>query len=175
MKNSDFSFMRTGVDNSSNIDTESVDFLRMVSSIMKILLKEAIASADYFVRACGRKYITGEDTKIALKYEAHEFFSKNWDQEFLENLEIEKQHTYETESEETETEEDEIYESENEESEEGEELEDENDEYTTEFSPTSGVDRRMYDKMIHYMNTWDDWEPEDSIQSMLKRAINATP
>lgn len=177
MKNSDFTFMRSGAESVLSRDKVDIDFLRMVSAILKILLKEAINSAEYFTKACGRKYITSEDTKIALKYEAHEFFSKSWDGEFLQNMEEEKRHTYETESESEESDDDESRDDSNESRDDRESNEDDESKevYTTQFAFTPGIDKVMYDTMIHYRDTWEAWHPEDKLQGMLKRAIDATP
>ena len=93
--------MKTGFDmvDDDTVNDAQVDFMRKTVCILKILTEEALKTAERFVKTCGRTIITGNDMYYALMYEAHEFFHKDFDARFYEELEKEKQHTYFTDDE----------------------------------------------------------------------------
>ena len=81
--------MKTGFDlleTADKFDDNQKDFLRKAVAIMKVLIKEAIGTADKFVHVCGRKNICANDMYYALMYEAHEFLRKILIRRFLKNL-----------------------------------------------------------------------------------------
>ena len=187
----DFAFLRTGhgATGGPNLDP---DFMRKVMAILKVLMQEAVSTADQFVRACGRSHISGVDVQMALKYEAHEFFQKDWERDFFTALEEERQHTYETDDDEDDDEESEGGEADDEDEEgeeddedeggeeEGEESEEEGDEeepreaFTTELISREPKLAQLHSKIMKYTAEWDSWEPTDPVQCMLKRAIENT-
>lgn len=161
--------MKSGFDmleHEEDFDEEQIDFLRKTVSIMKILTQEAIKTAERFVKACGRSQITGNDIYYALMYEAHEFFDKDIDNRFFEELLNEREHTYLTDDESG---------SEDEESHENdEEKKDdrENETYTVNLKIESEAD--FHHKIIDYANEWRNWFPEDPVKLMIKKAIDNT-
>ena len=127
------------------------------------MTQEAIKTAERFTKACGRTYVTGNDMYYALMFEAHEFFEKNIEEQFFEELETERQHTYETEDEDDE---------ESEEDRESRESENEEEMYTIELKDDSEKD--FHALVIQYSNEWRDWLPEDPVKQLLKGCIDKT-
>ena len=163
--------MKTGFDvlDTHSFDESQLDFLRKVVAIMKILSKEALQTAKRFTECCGRTVVTGNDVYYALMYEAHEFFDKDFDSEFMQELENERTHTYETDDEEDEGEEDEGEEDEGEENNE-EELPVEA--YTIDCVVVS--EKEFHDSVIKYAKEWRNWLPDDPVKALLKNAVDKT-
>lgn len=156
--------MKTGFDLlETNEDEIPIDFLRKTVAILKILSKEALKTAERFANSCDRHVVTGNDMYYALMYEAHEFFNKNIDEEFLVELRNEQEHTYETEDEDSE---------EDEEEEEDETEDKPNEVYTIECKCAN--DKEFHEKVLNYAREWRNWFPEDPIKNLLKSAIDKT-
>ena len=159
---SDFSFMRSGtggfVKQQPDVDFE---FLRKISSIMKVLLAHAVRTAERFAKACARTQITATDTRLALKFEAHEFFLRpDLETQFASALQEEQQHTYETSESESDGAE--------------EMATDEQEEFHTNFhGPPS--ERGFYEKAMRYDAEWEEWQPDDQVQQLIKRAVDNIP
>lgn len=153
--------MRTGLGNEREIPPS---FLRNMLGLLELLVEEAAGSAATFTASCGRKTVTGTDMRIALMYEAHEFFDK------LERKEVEErfcsivsrlQREDETESVDDE--------------EGGDDDDDEEGEGDDEPSlDFVRGDESLHAKMRTYYEEWEGWNPSDEMQQMLKRAIDAT-
>ena len=104
----DYGFLKTGFSTVQTQPAVDIDFMRRLASIMKVLLKKAIGTAERFAHACGRTVITGHDTRLALKYESHEFCLRpDLESEFAIAFEEELNHTYETDDSEDDSEEEE--------------------------------------------------------------------
>lgn len=73
--------MKSGLSTYMHRDNElATKFITLV----KVLMIDALTSADKFVHACSRSCITAKDIKMALMYEAHEFMSQpNLEEKFL--------------------------------------------------------------------------------------------
>lgn len=136
------------------------DFLRAVVALMHVLCEEAVGSAARFSACCGRRIITGQDTLLALKYESHKFWHKPIDQRFLEHLEEEKTHTYDTDEESDEDE--------------GEESGEEQEEEKYHTLAKVEHDRPFYEEVMQIQRDWDAWNPEDPVKRLLKNAIEST-
>ena len=190
MDSNDFSFLKTGF---GNIDpsTQQVDFLRKVFSIMKILYEESFITAARLCEICGETTVTKQHIMFAMKFEAHEFFEKDFEEKYLRYYQEEQQHTYETEDEESQdeseednSEEDESEEEEDESEEEEKEFEegegksddckDEIDEHEGELQFVKGTeeDQHFFDKVLSYNRDWNAWRPDDPVKALLKRAID---
>tara|TARA_B100000482_G_scaffold185250_1_gene161772 strand:- start:4169 stop:4660 length:492 start_codon:yes stop_codon:yes gene_type:complete len=154
--------MKTGVDLLENdkFTPIQIDFLRKTVAIMKVLTEEAMNSAEKFTKSCGRTIVTGNDMYYALMFEAHEFFEKDIDQRFFEELSIEHQHTYETDDEDDEEAENLTESTENEEA------------YILDCKVSEM--KEFHDKVIMYAEEWRNWFPEDPVQMMIKNAIDKT-
>ena len=179
---SDYSFMKTGLIASETHQDNEKQMLRKVVSLLKILMTQSMKTAEKFVTACGRNIIAAQDIKLALKYEAHEFIHRDFDDEFFENLREEETHTYETESEGEEGEE------EGDEGEEGEEGEggqsllknmgtvtEEHEDYSLECTATDVALVEFHRKVLEYDANWDSWDPNDAYMQLLKNCIDRTP
>lgn len=156
-----FDFMKSGFNNvegNDNIPEHERDFYRKVVCLMSILCEEALKTATKFVETCGRRMITGNDTILALKYESHAFWDKDIDDRFLQKLEEERQHTYETDDE-------------SEEDSDDEEEDEEEETYTTEY--ITG-DRMFHDNIMYINQKWSEWNPQDPVKLLLKDAIEKT-
>ena len=160
--------MKTGFNllEEDRFDPVQLDFLQKTVSIMSILTKEAMRTSERFCTACGRNTIAGKDMYYALMYEAHEFFNKNIEDDFLNQLEKERTHTYETD------EESDMSDEEDNGEEEGNGEEEENEEYTTQL--VREEDREFHSKVLNYANEWETWFPDDPVHMLLKNAIDKT-
>lgn len=159
--------MKTGFDlvDSTNLDEDQVDFLRKTVAILKVLSQEACATSERFTKACGRTTITGNDMYYALMYEAHEFFQKDIDARFFDELETEREHTYITDDE---SEEDKSDDSETSPSDEEETTEP----YTIELKDNK--ESEFHAKVLQYSKDWREWFPQDPVQQMMKKYIDET-
>lgn len=155
--------IRTGfdlVDSDDQVSDQERDFMRVVVSIMKILCEESMKSAGRYCTACGRNVVTGDDMVKALKYESHVFWDKDITERFVQNLEEEKGHTYDT-TDEDESEED--------------ESEEENQEDEIAATHEVSLADECFCNAVHRIEaSWDQWCPTDPVKQMLKRAINAS-
>ena len=155
--------MRAGIGSvAPNVDDM---FLKKVIAIMKVLMKEALVTAGTFTDMCGRKIITASDTKVALMYQAHEFFKVDRTSEFFEAL-----HEDDEETDEEGTDEEGTDDEETDDEETGDEGTDENEEvYVCDYVQGN---RDLHQTMIMYRDTWSDWRPEDPVSLLVKRAID---
>ena len=151
--------MKTGFDmTGDNTNDAQVDFLKKTICILKILTEESIKTAQRFVNTCGRTIVTGNDMYYALMYEAHEFFQKDFDARFYDELE-DAQHL----SDESDGEED---------NEEINSDEVNNEVYTIEC--VIPQDSGFHKKVLKYATEWRDWFPEDPVHKIIKDAIDKT-
>jgi hypothetical protein len=168
--------MKTGFDLESE-DKFDVEFMRKTVAIMKVLTREALSTSCRFVKSCGREYVTGNDMYYALMYEAHEFFEKSIDKEFFEELEKEREHTYETDDEDEDDEDDEDDGDDGDDGDGDEQnleinQDDTKETYTVELKDKSELE--FHSKVIQYSQEWRDWFPDDPVKQMLKRSIDNT-
>ena len=86
-------------------------------------------------------------------------WEKDIDDRFLEKLQEERQHTYETDEEDS-----------------GEESDDEEDLHEEEAYTTDYVtgDKKFYDIIIQINQKWDEWDPQDPVKRLLKHSIEKT-
>ena len=208
--------MRTGLvgETTHHVDSRTLDTMQKIVALMKVLLKEAVRTAEVFVKACGRHTIGAYDISYALKYEAHEFLKRDIDSDFHQSLHEEQQHTYDTddtddtddtgdtgdtdESEESsnealssdgDTEDDEgtpAGSGDNEKrdqrvsNEDGEgsgensrtQADVDTEVFTDKLCTTDPVLAEMHRRIMKHVSNWDDWEPEDEFQQLLKRAVD---
>lgn len=162
---SDFNFMRSGIDMlETNHDDMSKDFMRKVVSIMTVLCEESLKTAAQFAECCGRETITSSDTMMALKYESRVFWDKDIDQRFMEHMNEERMHTYDTDEEDGEDEDD------------GEEGDEDGEEDEGEYFHTTYVqgDEVFHQAVVKICEEWHEWQPTDPVKKLLKDAIEKT-
>ena len=166
---SDYAFLRTGLldGDESAIDTS---FLRMVTSILKVLMHDAIETAVQFAETCGRRNVRAKDTVYALKYQARVFFDQpDLETKVLAALAEENEHTYDTEDDGSDD--NEASEDDNEASDDDVDETDDDGPYCVEF--VKG-DAEFHRSVVRIDADWDAWTPTDPVKAMLKRAIDAT-
>lgn len=172
----DFSFMQTGLGSGVGIEPD-VDTIRMIVSLMSVLMEEALRSGARLAKADGRDAVSGRDIVAALKYEAHFFWQKDIDARFLERLQEERTHTYETEDESEE-----------------ESVADESEQMGQVLADASGDgaavtnnDKEAFRDALcdaeqaafqldvaRVCNEWSLWDPPDPAKRLLKNAIDKT-
>ena len=147
------STMKTGKMHIYDIDNS---FTKNTSAALSVLIKKSIQTGVHYVKCAGRTILTAEDMKIALMYEAHEYFKH----EDLEE-EIHAQLLETNESDESCSESDESC--------------SENDESVHEIEKfTRAPDNdAIVKQMNYYYDTWDLWNPDDPLQKALKQSIDA--
>ena len=171
--------MRTGHDLLQDPPAVDADFLRMVVSLLKVLMDTAMETAVQFATTCGRTTAVATDVRLALQYEAHEFFRRDFDAAFQANLQVERQHTYTEASDGESSGSEDTGDSKCDP--ECEDLEDpecdSEDPEDPECDPVVSLgyvqgDRSFHDQVMEYARTWDEWQPSDPVQALLKRSID---
>ena len=145
--------------------------LKTLAALLRIFSKESIRVSAKYTLSKGRKIVTENDMKLALMYCAQTFltqpdailFKKVQDEIEVIDNESDEEEGEEEEEEEGEEEEDEEGEGEEEEGEEGEESDN-----------LQEADLELVRRMEHVAETWCEWNPEDEVYKLLKRAIDNT-
>tara|TARA_B110001450_G_scaffold251229_1_gene271047 strand:- start:297 stop:854 length:558 start_codon:yes stop_codon:yes gene_type:complete len=169
-----FSFMRSGLGNDV-IDTgPDVDSIRMIVSLMTILMEEATHSGAKFAKACGRTLITSRDVVAALKYEAHFFWEKKFDERVLERFQEERRHTYETDEDTDEESNASEYRGSGDEaqSDDAENMREEDETYTENLCDPQLCE--FHTNVLRVCREWPLWTPTDPAKLLLKNAIDKT-
>lgn len=124
------------------------ELLKNVNALLLVLLEKAMIGAAFYAKEAKRNSVTPGDIRIALMYEAHEFWNHtDLDEKVAEYRE---------------------FDSENEESDSSdiEEVED------IAFTFAESNHPKVI-KMNNFFYTWNTWKPEDSTVIALKKAIDA--
>eukprot|EP00966_Prymnesium_polylepis_P312145 7212327-Prymnesium_polylepis.1 len=95
--------MQSGLGDSVNPGPD-IDTIRMIVSVMTVLMEEASQIGAKFAKSCGRETVTGRDIVAAMKYEAHFWGDKDFDERVLQRFQEERTHTYATDDESSEEE-----------------------------------------------------------------------
>lgn len=155
--------IRTGFDlvENPNADAQDREFMRMVVSLMKILCEEALKSAARYCIASGRSEVNSGDMVRALQYESHVFWDKNIDERFVQNMEEERAHTYDTTDDESEDSHD--------------DSSDDEEEIPSQTPVKNSIEEECFRDAVDRIHaSWADWAPEDPVKQMLKHAIDST-
>ena len=138
--------MRTGFSNLVEPTEPDPDFLENVNALMLTLLEKAMISAAFYAKEAKRDTVTPGDIRIALMYEAHEFWNHtDLDQKVAEYKEFDS----EDESDSSDI----------------EEVED------VPFTRAESNHPKII-TMNNFYDTWNTWEPYDSTVKSLKKAID---
>lgn len=140
--------MRTGFSNVVESQEPDPDFMARANTLLLTLIIKAFQGAAFYVKEANRTVVTPQDVKIALMYEAHEF----WNHDDLEETvqEIETQEIEEKDSDE-------------------EEIEFEDDDAPFTFAESDDPKIKL---MNQYYHEWDTWVPTDPLVIALKKAID---
>ena len=132
------------------------NFSTRLESILQVLMKKAIITAAEYSTKSGRESIVGQDMIYALQYQTHEFgLQPDIEQEIL-AMENDSESEYESESEEEEYEDDDSI------------------EIDEPFQRATDISDEFVNKMNAYHDGWNEWEPSDPIQKILKDSVNHT-
>ena len=136
--------MKTGF---SNLIEPTQNVLCKVNALLMTLIEKAFIGAAFYAKHAERDTVTPGDIKIALMYEAHEFWNHDDIEEKVEEFETEDSDSSCSDSSQI------------------EEVED------VEFSRAVSCDPKIV-SMNNYFDTWDSWEPTDQTTLALKNAID---
>jgi hypothetical protein len=168
---SDYSFMKSGLGNSSESKPSlTAEDIENIEILLSLFITNAITTASTYVTHCGRNGVSKEDIQYALKYEVFEFLNRTT---MLDDI---KQATedYNQYIESVEASSD-------------EEDEDE-DELNSIIIPDNEVDvfkridislidddnKEFIDKIHKHYDNWDSWIPDTPLNIILKNAIDKT-
>ena len=164
---SDYSFMKTGFDAGvSENKSEEISQLDIIS-LVSLFVENAMKTAAKHVKICNRDAVTPLDIKYSLIYETRTWLKRK---DLLENFyEMKKEIEYEenetdgeddNDDQENETIKDELIVTDCMEFQRKEIDDDENKEFLT--------------NLYNYYDNWNDWEPQNFIENILKNAIDKT-
>ena len=173
---SDYSFMKTGfvgATQSSETQISEIDVLSLVS----LFVENAMKTAAKHVKICDRDAVTALDIKYALIYETRTWLKrKDLIKDFNEVKEELQQEFEEEDEEEYDKEDEEEY---DEEDEEVDNIID--DELITtdclDFTRSEIQDnenKEFLTNLYEYFDNWDEWQPQNFIETILKNAIDKT-
>lgn len=152
----------------ANADT-SDDFMKMVAALLSVLCEEAMHTAVRFTQCCGRNVVTAQDTMLALKYESHKFWDKDIDNRFVECLRTQNNDPDLSDAD------SDVENSGDEQCDDGESEEAEDqDEPAFHTVAQDGCDIAFYEQVMKIVAEWSEWNPEDPVKLLLKRAIDST-
>jgi histone H3/H4 len=161
---SDYSFMKSGLCNTSNKQSFTENELENIEVMLGLFTTNAIKNAARYVRYSGRNGITEIDINYALKYEVFEFLKRP---NILEEFKKYKEDVSDDEMDDG--------------LDDGldDEMDDELDDDTQidEFSRINddkigNENKEFIEKVHNYFDTWDDWIPSTPLEVILKNAID---
>jgi hypothetical protein len=151
---SDYSFMQTGrnIHQGPSIDPNKI------MGMLTLFIKNGMTNAARYVELCKRNGVTQDDVVYGLIYEVFEFLNTpNLENKIEESLE-ELNEEYNEEDDNL----DDII------------LDDDQIESFSRIKEELNTDndREFVTKMHHYFDNWDEWQPQDELEIILKNAIN---
>jgi len=149
--------MKTGFGDGVENDINDVE-LKRIASILSYFMRKSIEVGTVYVKEAGRETLTSTDVLYALQYQAQNFTDTINNDISLETTLVDLENEMDSDSEE-------------EESDEEESDEEESDEEEEDFTRAES-DNPVISEMNRCHDTWEDWEPQDHIQSMIKRAVD---
>jgi hypothetical protein len=121
------------------------EIIKTAMDLLTPVLEGSIIVAGEYVKLCGRSTITAQDTQYAMKYCARNLVGKHVGTMFPELQD------------ETDSDEDDI---------------EEVDEDDEPFVRYSGPSDKLADDVHQAVDTWDDWEPLNPTEALLKAAVD---
>ena len=160
---SDYSFMKSGLCNTSNKKSFNVNELKNIEVMLGIFTTNAIKNAAKYVRYSGRNGITEIDINYALKYEVFEFLKRP-------NI-LEEFKKYKEDISDDGLDDDEMDDAEMDDA----EMDDDTqiDEFSRINDEKIGNENKEFIEKVHnYFDTWNDWIPSTPLEVILKNAID---
>ena len=162
------SFMKTGF----NLNEEILDpdFMKKIQVLLEMFMEDALKASARYTIIKRKKVVNGGRMKLGLQYVARTFFdSEDMEERFAKVLNRD-------ESEEDEYDEED---GEEEDGEEGDGEDDENEDMSDDEEAeeqvnfhTNLTDSEFCTRVENYSNTWDQWQPSDPAQILIKRSID---
>jgi len=121
------------------------EIIKTALDLLTPVLESSIIVAGAYVKLCGRSTITGEDTKYGMKYAARHVVGKHVGTMFPELQDSDD------------SDEDSI---------------EEVDEEDEPFVRYTGPSDKLADDIHQAVDTWDEWEPTNPTEKLLKSAID---
>ena len=171
---SDYSFMKSGLGNSSESKPSlTPDDIENIEILLSLFITNAITTASTYVTHCGRNGVSKEDIQYALKYEVFEFLNRTSLTDDIKQA-TEDYHQY-------------IESLDSDDDDEVEYGEDE-DELNSIIIPDNEVDifkridpslidddnKEFIEKIHTHSDNWDSWNPDTPLNIILKNAIDKT-
>jgi hypothetical protein len=122
------------------------EIIKTATDLLVPVLEGSIVVAAEYVKLCGRNVITVMDTQYAMKFAARNIVGKQIGTMFPE-----------------------LYEDSSESDDDVMEV----DEDDSPFSRYQGPQSDLTDQIHHAVDTWDEWEPQNTTERLLKSAIDA--
>ena len=122
------------------------EIIKTALDLLTPVLESSIIIAGAYVKLCGRSTITGEDTKYSMKYAARNVVGKCSGTMFPE-----------LQGSDSDSEDDSI---------------EEVDEEDEPFVRYTGPPDKLADDIHQAVDTWDEWEPQNPTEKLLKAAID---
>lgn len=154
--------LRTGLDVLISESAADGEQLEILIALMRVFIKEACSIAAICAEETNRQEIRGEDMRRALMYTSRTFFQNQTDDEL--NASVVAERACMADEEEEEDEEDQEGLGEEDEEEGGEEEEEKHEQFKT---------GKMSMRVEAVVQNWDLWNPDDPLQRILKRAVDA--
>jgi len=170
---SDYSFMKSGLGNSSEYKPSlNIYDIENIEILLSLFISNAITTASKYVTYCGRNGVSKIDIQYALKYEVFEFLNRSTMLDDIKqatedyNQYIESLNNSEDEDD-AETETDEL---------DGIIIpDDEVDEFKRiDLSLIDDDNKEFTDKIHTHYDNWDSWNPDTPLNKILKNAIDKT-
>ena len=155
---SDYSFMKSGFDNINSNEMDD-DMLDNLYSLIYAFMEKSMISADIYVKHSEREIITKEDIQLALKYETFKFLHRpnifddvsRWKEILLDEIDDEGDDAKEMQDG-------------------GDSDVIANDKDYVPFKK-SECDCEICSEMNSIEDKWDEWEPHNQIEIILKNAV----
>ena len=168
---SDYSFMKTGLGNSSESNPSITDNIENIEILLSLFITNAITTASTYVTHCGRNGVSKEDIQYALKYEVFEFLNRTSLTDDIKQATEDYQQYIESLDSDDELEDDE----------DEEEInniiipDNEVDEFKRIDPSLIDDDNKEFIEKIHtHTDNWDSWNPITPFNIILKNAIDKT-
>lgn len=188
-----FDFLKTGRGEAAE-NRQVEEFANKAKALLCVLAEEGINTAFNIARSCGRQSATPTDMRLALMYECHHFLERNIDDKFAKVLkDVDSEWEKYTEKgldrgdDQALVEEGEEDDSVSEDgdscgddslSEDGQSAMEEDDDMTNllesdHYRLKDGSYAHFFNEVCKIYVEWEDWSPEDPVQQLLKRAVDA--